>query len=545
MENPEKKAVELGKSLNEFAEPKHMAQFGRPLWFAYEDPKYMMAVAKLKLLGGKSKIAYNGRNIQHVFAAVSFRLSLDVCLQNPTTHPFVKKAVNSYLRLVISMDQDAGVLDTNQNRHRHTITPSEPVVAIAAMDHLCKESNWSTSISTLTEELLDKGMINKGLKGELYSRFVLVLAHDCIQLKSSPLASIPRLIPPPKLTLKETLKSPFTVKEFLMALYSNEHHGSLQHILPEILQAKMNFNHFIPAGENLSFEDVPKLLRDLLRRNAGLQLVEGQPTYDILVPIYFGDPAEPFDISYCGVILIQTKNKNIATRPDDVFQEIFEKVSPKPKSQRIPKAALSYRSIRDLDHGESKFVFNKMKNPILFLLFDLGITRAPKATSPIVQVSRSTYRKPDGSKTKPDGSETKPDGSETKPDVWAVHSRGHDNTVFGCLNLMQCERSAKNFFMSTNLENNSHDNLCRRNKTFSSLKEGFRYTNREVKRKRDSSDEDADEDAEEENKNQDTDIDDGEKKEEEERKIVGKGNKNEYRGEKGGARRKRKPKSKK
>jgi hypothetical protein len=63
------------------------------------------------------------------------------------------------------MDQDTGVLDT--------ITPSEPVVAKAAIENLCEKDNWSVSIRTLAEELLDNGLIEKGLKRELYSRFVL------------------------------------------------------------------------------------------------------------------------------------------------------------------------------------------------------------------------------------------------------------------------------------------------------------------------------------------------------------------------------------
>ena len=70
------------------------------------------------------------------------------------------------MRVVISMEQDTGVLDT--------ISPSEPVLAKAAMGHLCEEnSNWSDSIRTLAEELLNKGLEDKGLKGKLYSGLVL------------------------------------------------------------------------------------------------------------------------------------------------------------------------------------------------------------------------------------------------------------------------------------------------------------------------------------------------------------------------------------
>ena len=128
---------ELRKPMCKFTEPKHMAMFGRPLWFAYNE-KDMAELAKLKLVGGKQKMKYDATDADHVFAALSFRLSLDVCLQNPRTLPLTRAAVNSFMRVVTSMDHDTGVLDT--------LTPSEPVLAKAAMAHLCEKDNWSDSI---------------------------------------------------------------------------------------------------------------------------------------------------------------------------------------------------------------------------------------------------------------------------------------------------------------------------------------------------------------------------------------------------------------
>src|SRR5205085_8880318 len=135
-----------------------------------------------------------------------------------------------------------------------------------------------------------KGLIDKGLKGELYARLVLILAHDWLQKITSPPDSIPQL------------QTTFTVQQFLMALYGEEHHKSVMLLPPEILEARMNFNHFVPAGENLRPKVIPELLHDLLRRRAGFQLAHGQPTYDIMIPIYFGNPAKPFRMSSCGHI---------------------------------------------------------------------------------------------------------------------------------------------------------------------------------------------------------------------------------------------------
>jgi hypothetical protein len=453
MRDPGSRAKELSQKMNEFTQPEHMAIFGRPLWFGY-DPKQMNELAKLKLVGGGQYTQYNAKDVDHVFAALSFRLSLDVCLQNPRAHSLARTAVADFMRVIISMDPETGVLDT--------ITPSEPVVAKAAMEHLCQDNNWAGSIRTLATELLDKGLIDKGLKGELYSRFILILAHDWLQRKLSPSKPIPQL------------QAAFTVQQFLIALYGESHRESVLLIPSEIREAWMNFNHFVPTEENLTSDVVPDLLHDLLRRGAALQLAHDQAAYDKLIPIYFGDPDEPFDVSRCGVILIQDKNKNQATIPRVIFGETFTDVHPKHKSPLIANAAKSQNSIRDGPY----FGLTEMTHPILFLLFDLGIVRKANATSAPVQVSHT---------------------SERKPDIWAIHSRGHDETVFGCLSGMHCGYSCEKFFTSLPAEGNAHYELCKRNKVFSKPPRNFRYGEvheRGVKRKWDS-----DEDIESRDKN--------------------------------------------
>jgi hypothetical protein len=112
MQNSAGRDEELRKPLSTFAEPKHMAIFGRPLWYAYENAGDMNTVAKLKLLGGKQFSTFNHNNKDHVFAALSFRLALDVCLQNPSSVSFTRTAVNSFMRVVISMHEDTGTMDT-------------------------------------------------------------------------------------------------------------------------------------------------------------------------------------------------------------------------------------------------------------------------------------------------------------------------------------------------------------------------------------------------------------------------------------------------
>jgi predicted transcriptional regulator len=449
MLQPVSQTKELCKKMNEFAQPEHMAMFGRPLWFGY-DPENMNQLAKLKLVGGRQGTPYDARDVHHVFAALSFRLSLDVCLQNPTTHSLARTAVDSFMRVVISMDQETGVLDT--------VTPSEPVVAEAAMEHLCKNYNWSDSIKTLAEELLDKGLIEKGMKGELYSRFILILARDWIQTNTT----LPKSVARPQAT--------FTVQQFLMALYGDDHRKSVEALPPKILEAWMNFNHFVPTDENLTSEVIPELLHDLLRRSAALQLAHNQPTFDKLIPIYFGNPDQPFDVSCCGVILVQDKNKGQATTPRTLFKETFAEVNPDRKSQPIPKATDSKVPSRDDP-------WNKMTHPVLLLLFDLGVVRKSNTTSALVQVLRNNQK---------------------VPDIWVIHSRGHDRKVFACLDNMNCGDRCEKFFTSLRPEKNAHYELCQRNKVFSRLGRNFRYSGfdevhkPDAKRKRDGDEELAD-----------------------------------------------------
>jgi len=54
---------------------------------------------------------------------------------------------------------------------------------------------------------------------------------------------------------------------------------------------------------------MPQLLLDLLRQCAGLQLAFTQPSWDLLIPIYFGSPASAFDQSLVSsAVVLQIKN---------------------------------------------------------------------------------------------------------------------------------------------------------------------------------------------------------------------------------------------
>lgn len=410
--NPE---AHLETKLSDFGKPNYMALFGRPLWSAYTDRSdEMYHVARQKLIGGVGE--YNADDRNHVFAVLSFRLALDVCIQNPISLPLSRMAVNSYMRVVLSMDPDSGVLDT--------ITPTEPILAKAAMEHLCRSDNWKGSIRTLTGELLEKGLVEKGLKGELFARIVLILAHDCVRgLRSDPLEYI----------------ATYSVADFLFSLYGDAHEDEIRRIDPIILDARLNFNHFAVAGENLNSKDVITLCRDLLRRQAALQLVFQQPRFDILIPCHIGDGK--IEEGKISVIAIQVKNKEKQASPSKIFSENFQRPQNKPRPFRA--TAKTQRT---------DFEFNEIAQPVLILLFDLS---ADSPSSSPVEVLASK--------------------SSKSPALWLVHSRGHDEKVFGCLKTTSCSEVCKLFFTMTTQEYSPHDNLARRNWVFRELGEKYRY----------------------------------------------------------------------
>jgi hypothetical protein len=472
---------ELGKSLSNFGKPKHMAMFGRPLWHAYvDDPEEMNKLAKVKLIGGVQMGSYQPHNEHHVFAALSYRLCLEACLDNSKALPLIRTGINSHMRVVISVNQDTGTMVA--------LAPTEPILAKAAMEHLCSERNWSMSIDTLREllekRLVERGLkgvpyarqVESGLKGELYARLVVTLAHDWVRYRqgqqvsgeadgelqktnsdggihqeSEPDGGIHQESEP---DFRPKFMKSFTVEEFLKSLYA-EGHESIMEIDAKILEARINFTHFTATQQNLHTGILFRLFVALLRRGAALQLAPLQPTYDILIPIYLGKEDEVLEPSKCSCIVIQVKNRVGTTTPKAIFQEEFTMVTNQ-NHNGLQSSSTMARTHKAEESASTKAEdpIRGMENPILFLLFDLGGTRTEKSIAPSVEVSYSS--------------------NESVPRVWAIHSRGHDENVFGCLSLMGCVDAGKMFFISAVPAFSAHDQAARENDTFCRLARSFR-----------------------------------------------------------------------
>jgi hypothetical protein len=206
-----------------------------------------------------------------------------------------------------------------------TATPSEPVVAEVAASLLVHNDGttsdmktWTACITTLSEQLLRRGLVNKGTKGELFGRLLCILARDQL---------------PDGLSTKDDFRysRPFKVEMFLNELLGygtvnglinreiqrGPHGGVRQGTLPvwdekfDFRQGWCNFNHFTFTTENLPWDrkSLQNVIRQLLRRNAALQLAPGQSDWDLLLPVYTGDINKPIEREHLSAIFVQINNR--------------------------------------------------------------------------------------------------------------------------------------------------------------------------------------------------------------------------------------------
>ena len=173
-----------------------------------------------------------------------------------------------HLRVVVGFDQEEGLMKT--------ITASEPIISDAAADILMAENEmrgWPGAIQTLQVSLLAPGLLDKGLKGEVYARLIWILTRDHLLAQDTAPVGI-----------RDCFWSrPFSVLEFLRTLLPEDEYNSLiafRHNrrstrssgvaparLPSFFEAlasaTANMNHFTSTTVALTAADTPDLLHDL------------------------------------------------------------------------------------------------------------------------------------------------------------------------------------------------------------------------------------------------------------------------------------------
>lgn len=345
----------MKKPLRDFSSARHMALFGRILWRGYQGES-CTTIRELALAKLLSQTEFDVGDRDHVFAVLANRICLDPCVTNRQTAELAETAVNSHLRVILEMDSDNGL--------SRTTTISEPIVAEAVAYLLNpkkpivgESSRWSEVLRTLITRLLTPGLIDKGRTGELTMRILATLAKD-------------RLLASGNAADQEFgFSKVFSVASFLrrllnpvfadMVLKSEARLGSRllsrlgEEVLPSCEKAfeagLMNFTHFVATEKEMLPEDMPELLHGLMLHQAALQLGANQSAWDILIPIYNGDPAAPFDRTKLSAILIQVKNR---VKPEawTVNKEKYDSLFPdNPILSIIVELGVTYSSIDMLE----------------------------------------------------------------------------------------------------------------------------------------------------------------------------------------------------
>jgi hypothetical protein len=309
LQDPKLREKELQKSLSEFATVKHMSLFGRPLWAVYQDHAYseVLSAVKMKLLGGREQ--FDPQSKDHVFAVLASRVCLTPCIRKTEANELSKVAVSSHLRLISSIDLRRG--------RTLTVTPSEPLVSDAAAH--CLSGKWPSAIRVLTRELLSPGLLEPGLGGELLARILFIMAKDATAEDSK--AKMVSYEGPP-------YSAPIMLCDFLKRLFGD----SLDNLPPNFTMAfqdaRVNFNHFVNTDRRLHGKRCEtELLHKLLYSNAALQLVGNQPHWDLLIPVYLGDPTGPFETTRLTSLVVQIKNRVGRKCDFDIHSDSYNMVS--------------------------------------------------------------------------------------------------------------------------------------------------------------------------------------------------------------------------
>ncbi|KAF8541146.1 hypothetical protein BDD12DRAFT_803959 [Trichophaea hybrida] len=355
LNNPTSSLDEKEKPLRDFATAEHMTKYGRPMLYGYrsQPPEELrkFLLGKLLCIQREPIIAYNVNNIDHIFATIASRVALDPCLNTAQSTVLAQNAVNRHLRIILHLDTFAGIM--------HTTTPAEPIIAEATawlLTRRCPNGDlfWSSSIEKLTMNLLSPGLVEKGLRGELYVRILFIVARDILldslwRLAAESLSSdsdseddhdtVGNEQPSKNLKTKgESCSLPsrgyyfastFKLIQLLEVMFGKDTMMALGFVLGgnprkytnesvtlsgAFENAWCNFSHFVITDKKLKPENMPELLHNLMHSQAALQCCFNQSSFDILIPVYLGNPAEKFDQSKLTGFLVQVKNKSEATK---------------------------------------------------------------------------------------------------------------------------------------------------------------------------------------------------------------------------------------
>ncbi|KAI0661499.1 hypothetical protein C8Q70DRAFT_965144 [Cubamyces menziesii] len=309
-------------TLDDAATPEYMAKYGRPVFDAR-----LQAIKKAGLQGpvaGIADFAFTklvGRTPeQHVrvsrahkdltadvnilslgveLAALGTRVLLDFDISRESARDVMQNLLSNHTLIAFSIPQ--------HREYMRAGTPSEPILAHAAAKLM---NEFGLDIVRSLTEGFKHGLLDKGQRGELVARLLLILAHDKAQ---APLPQ--RSLSDPPAATNWSQKVP--VLTFLQALFAANHHESIRNCFPANARhvdqpvtldkafdgAYVRFSHFVRLGRKDMVDTHAGAAA--LARGMAFQGYHSQPSWDVAIPVLMKDTK--IDPSHVTFILIQVK----------------------------------------------------------------------------------------------------------------------------------------------------------------------------------------------------------------------------------------------
>ncbi|KAG8690277.1 hypothetical protein FRC11_012725, partial [Ceratobasidium sp. 423] len=279
--------------------------FGRVLWYAQYNSKpgknlFTFAVDKLTA-GPVTPYQENA-----VLAALDVRVGIVFDQTHHASYLIQSKLVESHLRVIYSMPHHGGYM--------HTGSPSEPVLAEAASRYLNGPGFEGVAVEgpKILSEVLEKGLLVYGERGEIAGRLLVTSAHD--------IALGPRDNLDPE-SHDPLYHRPIPVLDFLRALFHEAHHTLILEAMPmtdrgtrdlrdAFSESFVFFSHFALA-EDSEMLSVDSLVTALVRGMA-IQAMDGQVSIDAVIPIHMGPLTASISSKTTSAINLQFKNRKEA-----------------------------------------------------------------------------------------------------------------------------------------------------------------------------------------------------------------------------------------
>ncbi|XP_006456839.1 hypothetical protein AGABI2DRAFT_122728 [Agaricus bisporus var. bisporus H97] len=307
---------------DEICSLRFMARFGRPMfWALFESPDATdsqvigLAMSKLKLHFEDTRKPYNIHTYDELIPLLAARVDFTFESNRDEAVFLEGLLVASAMRTVYSVP-----------KHRQYLRggyPSEPLLAEAAaraiLAYFRSIAEGKASITTIITQYkydiplavsawFQRGLIDKGSRGELVARMLCTLAHDISILKK---------LTDGNLDENASFSQMITVADFFRALIAEEYVDKVLDAQPgnstkgEPLKkvfenAYVHFTQFVKAGDKSAMTDTAAYL--LFTRGAAIQGHGTMPDVDFIIPVWIRGDSNP-DRWSMTAIFIQVKNR--------------------------------------------------------------------------------------------------------------------------------------------------------------------------------------------------------------------------------------------